>query len=346
MTKNDYMKKIIEVCLFLDESAEIIYNNLVLNVSDKDLKLFWEKMHEEEKTHISWWKSLLDFADKGAIPQIFDNPEIIFQELSLKKKKIKTLLTQSLKPLPIVDQFLIAYNLEFYILHSAFGTLWNLVEIIDPEKTSPEQEYDNHITDFINAMRKFGVSESELEILGEALDHLWNTIKEITHKANFDRLTNILNRKALMDSMTILAYLAKRNLLTSGVLFIDIDKFKLINDQYGHQKGDHVLRSVAQIILSNTRRSDILGRYGGEEFLLFLPEIEPSSMSSFTEKIRYSVEDKMKSEIPVTISIGAVSKSISGDVEKELNNLIKKADELLYRAKAGGRNRVITELIT
>ena len=337
------MKEILDVCLFLDESAATIYRNLSSNVSDSDLKAFWNRMHEEEKTHISWWESLLDLAQRGALPQIFDEPENVLNELSLKKRKVHEFLTQSSSSLSVTDQFLLAYRLEFYMLHAAFVQLWYFLDIVEPKESTPEQEYDTHISSFIHTMQKYGTATQELEVLGEAIDHLWTTIKQVNRDANLDILTNVLNRKALFNTIRTLAYLSKRNRLTSGMLLIDIDMFKQINDRYGHQKGDHVLRQVARIISSNTRRSDVFGRYGGEEFLLFLPQVEQASMENFAEKLRSSVETGTKPDIPATISIGGASTLFSGNVEKELDALIKKADDLMYQAKREGRNKAVIE---
>ncbi|MFC1535171.1 diguanylate cyclase [Thermodesulfobacteriota bacterium] len=340
--ENDTLKRIIELCLSLDENASDIYHNLSLNIGDEELRMFWARMLEEEKTHINWWKTLLDLAEKEAIPQIFPAPEKTIKELEARKEKVQKILAKSSTSLSLKDQFLLAYRLEFYLLHPALEKLWQFLDIIEPDRKTPEQEYNSHITEFINAMRKFGTSIPELEILGETLEHLWTTVRGITLEASFDELTNILNRRGLFNAIKTLAYLAKRNGLTVGLCLIDIDYFKKINDQYGHKIGDSVLVSVVQILSSTIRRSDVLGRYGGEEFLIFLPQIKESSLANLAEKIREAVEVGTHSEIPVTISIGAVSKRISGLIEEEIDVMIHKADECLYMAKAEGRNKIIT----
>ena len=130
------MKKIIDVCLSLDESAATVYHNLSSNVSERELKNFWNRMHEEEKIHISWWESLLDLAQRGALPQIFDEPEKVLIELSLKKGKVQEFLTQSSSSLSVTDQFLLAYRLEFYMLHAAFVQLWYFLDIVEPKETT------------------------------------------------------------------------------------------------------------------------------------------------------------------------------------------------------------------
>ena len=121
----------------------------------------------------------------------------------------------------------------------------------------------------------------------------------------------------------------------------DIDHFKKINDRHGHQAGDRVLAEVAQCLRKSVRDVDIGGRYGGEEFVVLLPETLPPQALLVAERVRHAVSDlKITSEserIPVTISLG-----LAGDQSPEsLSALIKTADAALYRAKESGRNRVV-----
>ena len=121
----------------------------------------------------------------------------------------------------------------------------------------------------------------------------------------------------------------------------DIDHFKKINDRHGHQAGDRVLAEVAQCLRKSVRDVDIGGRYGGEEFVVLLPETLPPQALLVAERVRHAVSDlKITSEserILVTISLG-----LAGDQSPEsLSALIKTADAALYRAKESGRNRVV-----
>jgi diguanylate cyclase (GGDEF)-like protein len=125
---------------------------------------------------------------------------------------------------------------------------------------------------------------------------------------------------------------------------IDIDRFKLYNDTYGHLMGDEVLRKVANVLELNLRRADVLCRYGGEEFVVILPEINAEQACLVAEKLRTAVidvdfagEEKMPSH-QVTISIGVSAFPESGDTEQDV---LQKADDALYRAKNTGRNRVV-----
>ncbi|MDD3365537.1 MAG: GGDEF domain-containing protein, partial [Syntrophomonas sp.] len=120
-------------------------------------------------------------------------------------------------------------------------------------------------------------------------------------------------------------------------LMLDIDHFKKVNDSYGHQTGDQVLRTVADIIKSNLREVDLVGRYGGEEFLVILPHTDRNSGFQVAERIRRQIEGKSftANGLKITISIG-----VSQYRNSEIGKFIELADELMYQAKTKGRNRV------
>lgn len=125
-----------------------------------------------------------------------------------------------------------------------------------------------------------------------------------------------------------------------GLLFIDIDRFKQINDNYGHQVGDVALKMVARTLANSMRSYDFLGRWGGEEFVAILPNLQKPQLEAFAERLRALVEKSTttisKGQLVVTISIGGVVAGPEDDREKALH----RADELMYQSKAEGRNRV------
>jgi diguanylate cyclase (GGDEF)-like protein len=128
-----------------------------------------------------------------------------------------------------------------------------------------------------------------------------------------------------------------------GVIMFDIDNFKKINDTYGHDTGDKVLKTLAQTVKKIIRKNDYFIRYGGEEFLLILPYSEPKSTKKVAEKIRKEIEKLSLSidnrKLKFTVSMG-ISKLKPED--KTIMDAIKRADERLYRAKNRGKNRIET----
>lgn len=144
-----------------------------------------------------------------------------------------------------------------------------------------------------------------------------------------------------MNTILPMAHLAKRKNETVGVLMIDIDNFKMINDKHGHLKGDEVLKNVALGIQAGLRRSDIVGRYGGEEFLVFLPSVISGTTDMVAEKIRESVCQKSEDIPCVTVSIGFRENVLSDKVDEDLNVFIMSADDNMYKAKKSGKNCVV-----
>jgi len=124
---------------------------------------------------------------------------------------------------------------------------------------------------------------------------------------------------------------------------IDIDNFKAINDTYGHQQGDYVLTEVARHIEASLRKSDICGRYGGEEFIVFLPSVGQGENCRLAEKIRTTIQKLKPADISLTVSIGCSGGQIqvTADADQAVNELIKTADQFLYKAKSLGKNQVI-----
>ncbi|MCX7711392.1 MAG: diguanylate cyclase [Clostridia bacterium] len=160
--------------------------------------------------------------------------------------------------------------------------------------------------------------------------------------ANIDGLTGLNNRRNLFNLAAREFSAAKRYKRNLSVLMLDIDHFKQFNDTYGHDTGDEILKLVASTIQASARGSDIVGRYGGEEFSVVLPETDLEGARIVAERIRFAVEAlRMKNdtfgELQCTLSIGV---ACCQDEAASLEDLFKIADHMLYKAKESGRNRV------
>jgi diguanylate cyclase (GGDEF)-like protein len=161
-------------------------------------------------------------------------------------------------------------------------------------------------------------------------------------QATFDELTGLLNRRAVVEQLR--GALADRATHGGGVAvaLVDLDHFKRVNDTYGHQVGDEVLRMVAQCLLAQLRQHDRLGRYGGEELLLFMEGIGAADARQRLEAMRQSVAAlPIRAEgrtLHVTISVGL---AWVGDASTDLQAAIRDADRALYAAKQAGRDRVV-----
>jgi diguanylate cyclase (GGDEF)-like protein len=156
-----------------------------------------------------------------------------------------------------------------------------------------------------------------------------------------DGLTGLYNFQAFQDMIEKEFYRAKRYGLPLSLLLIDIDNFKKVNDTYGHQAGDEVLRNVARRLNASLRKSDSAARYGGEEFAIVLTETALEGALPVAERLRTSVCATAiaydKHQIPVTVSIGVAS--LTADFDGSKVELINRADGALYEAKNTGKNR-------
>ncbi len=161
--------------------------------------------------------------------------------------------------------------------------------------------------------------------------------EKLTLLASIDKLTGLLNRLKLDEVLD--AQIKNYNNLGDdfGVIMIDIDFFKSINDTYGHQMGDDVLKAVAEVLKQGTRSSDIVGRWGGEEFLIVCLGVNEDKLMMIAQKLRESIESiRFPHEKQLTCSFG-VSLVKEGD---ELLSILKRADNALYASKKNGRNMV------
>jgi len=171
------------------------------------------------------------------------------------------------------------------------------------------------------------------------LRYFERVVDQSNHAATHDELTGLLNRRAVVQSGERQIELARRNLQPLAVAFVDIDFFKKINDQYGHDKGDLALKEVAQVLLQSCRSIDLLGRYGGEEFCLIFPGDDHAGAQIVGERLLTAVRDHQITGLPpITISIGLAVLDLN-DYTQTWHSLISQADAELYRAKHSGRNR-------
>ena len=160
--------------------------------------------------------------------------------------------------------------------------------------------------------------------------------RKLEYTATHDYLTKALNRHGFFPAFEHLIAQSERYGTPLSLILFDIDNFKKINDTYGHQLGDEVLKRLVKIIRGLLRRSDLLVRYGGEEFVVVLPMTQDPTV--VVEKIRRSVEeDQMLKRYSVTISAGATTYR-KGDTP---DSMLARADTALYRAKAEGKNRIV-----
>jgi two-component system, cell cycle response regulator len=176
-----------------------------------------------------------------------------------------------------------------------------------------------------------------------ALHQLQAANAELAWMASTDSLTGASNRRHFLDEIELELGRAKRNGLPVSLLALDIDHFKAVNDQYGHQAGDALLKAFVDAIKGTLRPHDMLGRVGGEEFMVLLPDTSHEAAAVLAERIRSRVESLAVAfdgtTLSVTVSVGVAEFGVDGDGP---DAVFKAADTRMYQAKHEGRNRVIS----
>jgi diguanylate cyclase (GGDEF)-like protein len=169
---------------------------------------------------------------------------------------------------------------------------------------------------------------------------------ELHREARTDPLTGLDNRRAMQERGPLELKRASRARAPVSLVLSDIDHFKAINDRHGHEAGDAVLRAVAATLRTELRETDVLSRWGGEEFLAILVDTDADLAVDVAERLRASVEATALAGIPhrATISIGVATRHDIGDVASAWEALLHEADARLYQAKSAGRNRVVSEV--
>ncbi|MBR8831796.1 MAG: Response regulator PleD [Chroococcopsis gigantea SAG 12.99] len=299
-------------------------DNLILVVDDvnKNLQLIIEILDE------AGYSTTFANSGKQAIERVRNaSPDLILLDLMMPEMNglevCKYLRGQIVYELiPII--FLTASNEKEYLLKAfEYGAV-------------------DYITKPFNSKELLARIKTHID-LKNSRDQLQLAYNQLEKLAITDHLTGIFNRRAILTFAEEEFIRCSRYERRFSLLMIDVDFFKSINDNYGHDIGDKVLIEVAETINNGTRKVDILGRFGGEEFVVLLPEAGLPEAVGVAEKIKESVSEirlpalRDKNEITVSIGVASYEKS-----DHQLEEIIKRADRSLYYAKNQGRNRVVT----
>jgi diguanylate cyclase len=244
----------------------------------------------------------------------------------------------------------------------------HIVNDFSGETKNYNQDTDKYLE---NIGRKFGENEAVKNIFKELIDatvhlrqsgehisqkleeskkeinNLRKSLKQVTVEAQRDFLTGVFNRKSFEKLIDEQMVIATENKTSLCLLMIDIDHFKLFNDKFGHLLGDEVLKIVARTLTDTLKGRDVVARFGGEEFVVFLPETPLEGAKRVAEMIRSGIADKGLKRRDTGETFGSITVSIGVSRFRHdsdtLPTLIKRADDALYTSKHNGRNRVTME---
>lgn len=230
-------------------------------------------------------------------------------------------------------------------LEAQHGVVWQPIIFLSGRNTPSdiamgiESGGDDFITKPVNSIT-LQAKIHAMSRISKMRKKLIDVQQKLEKQAHFDELTGIANRRHFIQMLEKEISRSHRHNLPLSLTFFDVDKFKQINDTYGHKAGDEVLKSIAKEVSDNLRMEDFFGRLGGEEFCIFLPGQNIENAKDIIERHRLTIEAithrSDEGEFNVTASFGL------SELNKQdtVNSLLEKADLLLYRAKKKGRNRI------
>lgn len=265
--------------------------------------------------------------DKKSVKEMVESIDGVLDKLSLRlidmieKSDSSTVEIQQIKK--ELESYTVESTTNFKIAHKK---LYTIALVLEENTQLLSKDLKDH--------------SSEVSALSKKVKKLEQELKEVKKESKEDFLTKLPNRRALDEFLVVKEAEYKRHEKNYSLVMFDIDKFKNVNDTYGHEAGDAVLSALASILKKACRTEDVVGRFGGEEFLAILSHTQTQGAVSFAEKVRAHVQKARfmykGKRIDVTISAGVAerAKHISQDAT------VNSADEYLYVAKTHGRNRV------
>jgi len=337
-SETDLPLAIIDAAYDVEVLARDLYAIFAMKSPDPELRNFWLDFSKDEGSHLDFWDNLREISKSLPITAAVEHPDALLASLDKAKymasQMIRDVSNSDDKALKRIDTLLMAYRLELHMLDSTFQTLFQSLRFLQND-FDPVIEYDSHLAKFTNALIKFGSGYSELELLAETLNQLWTENKRLAGLALKDSLTGVLNRRGFVTLGGQICALMRRTGSVMGLIMIDLDSFKQLNDTRGHSVGDMALVTTARTLSGHLRKSDIIGRYGGDEFVILLPD------TSNTETVCSKMLKVLNHELDVAYSISATAGFVQEKVNRSdlpdcLESLMKKADARLYENKRNG----------
>lgn len=336
------MRAILELCVAMDTFSYRTYSAMSVACQDPDLADTFSRMAADENSHIGWWQSLVDAWEEGLVPDVVNDSEGL-------ERHMRTLLTEMQETAPAEfegvsndDMLDIAARMEFFLLDPIFG---ELLDITEPGGAGKHREaYARHLERIVSAIETH-YSRSELaSFLARVLRRAWRDNLALATFATRDPLTGIYNRRGFMSHLEQWMSWASRYDRPLGVLLVDVDDFKPINDTYGHTVADVALTTIAETLSDVIRGSDLVARYGGDEFAIIAPETDTEELTILAQRLATGVAQKRLTDwdgirIPLSVSVGGAVATRAGRDDSSIDGLLAAADRSLYSAKRSGKGR-------
>jgi len=332
------MQAILDFCVVLDSRAATAYSAMADACSDDDVKLTFQLMSTEEISHVGWWEDLLSAWQEGLVPDIADESTILGRLRELAEE-IELLMPADFSELSTDQMLDLAAHMEFFMLDPVFG---ELLDLVNPGSSTEHHEaYSRHVMRLVGCIESRHSRTDLAHFLARVLARSFNDQQRLAALAMHDPLTGLYNRRGFYGYVRQWASWSTRYGHPLGVLLVDIDRFKSINDAYGHPRGDDALRVISAALCQAVRTSDVVGRYGGDEFAILAPETDAEElvllMDRIVDVVRSEVFSGGHSDVQLSVSVGGAL--VRGALPVTPEQLLAAADHSLYEAKEAGRDR-------
>jgi diguanylate cyclase (GGDEF)-like protein len=336
------MKDLLELCIDLDDLASRTYRAMSEAVDDETLAHEFTMMGSEEEAHSRWWRDLLHAWEEGLVPDITTDREDLLPRLVEVREELSSSLPTSFEQVSTDEMLSAAARMEFFMLDPVFV---ELIEMTEPGGSTRHRDaYSRHVDRLVDLIEEHYSATDLARFLARMLRRAWRDYRKLTALAHRDQLTGLYNRRGMYSYLTHWISWSKRYDRPLGVMLIDVDHFKSVNDELGHLAGDDALRNVAEGLQRAVRDSDLVGRYGGDEFVVVAPETDEYELGALMNRIATEVASfvavSWEGAMPVTVSVGGAY--TRGDVSATPEALLAAADQSLYEAKAAGRGRAVS----
>ena len=336
------MREILESCVRMDELAQIAYSEMAHRCTDPVIAELCRTLGEEETAHVGWWSELLSAWDDGLLADVWTTSDATVSQLKSTLAELERLsfATQGLLDGPTA--LTTAARIEFLALDPIFAELLDLAE---PGIARARHEaYSRHVARLTDMLDRTFAPDTLEGFLSRVLKRTELENNVLSEYATMDSLTGLGNRRSLAAQAGQWASWAARYGSAVTFLMVDVDHFKTINDAWGHAVGDRVLVALATSIREALRAADLVARYGGDEFVVLAPELEPGDAQIVAQRLveaarALKIETGDGAYASITVSVGIASAFDQPNSEpRSLDSLLAAADRSLYNAKQAGRD--------
>jgi diguanylate cyclase (GGDEF)-like protein len=343
------MRDILESCVRVDELAQAAYLDMQTRCTDPVIANMCGQMATEKAAHVQWWRELLDAWDEGLLPDVWSTSEATLEGLQDTIEELAQFSRPGGGPIDAETALTTAARVEFFALDPIFA---EMLELAEPGiARSRHDAYAGHVRRLIEALEKEFPRDTLPGFLPHVLRRAESANRALSRHATHDPLTGLGNRRALAAQAQQWASWAARYGSAVTVLLIDVDGLKRVNEAWGHGVGDRVLVALTDAICRSIRSADLVTRYGGDEFVILAPELEPDGARALGDRLIDAVRDlKVEAEggsyASITVSIGIATVFDPPDSEpRALDVMLAAADRSLHAAKLAGHDRAADPVV-